>query len=97
DGQSAKLLGLLKERVLDRHLGDVGERHLVAPLDRRGRHRRQGHSLADRRDTLGERIWRKRETVEPDGRVSDAAPLRKLERVAKLEGDQASPNQRKGL
>ena len=97
DRQSAELLGDLEHRMLDGHLGDIGDRHLVAPLDGGGRHHRHRHRLALRRHAFGERRIGERKPVPSRRLILDAAALGELQRIGEAVDNQPAPRERQGL
>ena len=97
DLQAEELDRLLEQRMLDRHLRNVGDGDLVTPLQRGCRNLADGHDLADGRHALGERRVRQRHAVITGCGVGEPAPFGQRQRVAKLVNHQLPACQRQRL
>ena len=95
--QADKVRCLLENRVLRRHLRDVGDGDLVTPLLALRRNLLNGHLLTNRRDALRQRLIRQRYTLIPRCSISRPVTLRKRRHVAELVHNQLAASEREGF
>src|SRR5208337_3152817 len=95
--QGAKLLGNLENRMLDSHLGHVGNSDLITPLNSSCRNHRYRHGLPLRRNAFTKRSIRKRQPIPAGSLILNTPSFRQLQWVTKTIGDKPAPSERQGF